>query len=149
MITQLEILIGDIMRRYIFMIVLVMGTTFLFCSCSSTSLRRAKFLYGSDEATVITPITCSSIEYNLVEVKRKDVKNKVFLSSLETEMRKLERYNRVALPRDVDVRIKLIVDYKDETSDTLCLGGFYGTIFNGYLMGDNPKLLDLIKSKIY
>lgn len=137
------------MRRYIFRVVLVMGATFFLCSCSSTSIRIAKFLYGSDEATVIIPITCSSIEYNLVEVKRKDVKNKVFLNSLETEMRKLEPYEEVDLPRDMDIRIKLIVDYKDETSDTLCLGGFYGTLLNGKLMEDNPRLLDLIKSNIY
>ncbi|WP_332914727.1 hypothetical protein [Algoriphagus boritolerans] len=54
-------------------------------------------MYGSDEATVITPITCSSIEYNLVEVKRKDVKNKAFLNALETEMRKLEPYEKNGL----------------------------------------------------
>jgi hypothetical protein len=137
------------MRRYALRVVLIMGATFFLCSCSLTSVKRAKFLYGSDEATVITPITCSSIEYNLVEAKRKDVKNKAFLNALETEMRKLEPYEKTDLPLDVDIRIKLIVDYKNETSDILCLGGFYGTILNGNLMEDNPKLLDLIKSKIY
>jgi len=121
----------------------------LHSSCSSTSVKNARFLYGSDEATVIVPITCSSIEYNLVEVKRKDVKNKAFLNALETEMGKLQPYEKDGLPRDVDVRIKLVVDYKDDASDTLCLGGFYGTILNGNLMEDNPQLLDLIKSKIY
>jgi hypothetical protein len=137
------------MNIHVFRIVFSIGVIMLYSSCSSTSVKNARFLYGSDEATVIIPITCSSIEYNLVEVKRKDVKNKAFLNALETEMRKLEPYEKTDLSRDVDVRIKLIVDYKDETSDTLCLGGFYGTILNGNLMEDNPRLLDLIKSKIY
>lgn len=137
------------MRGYVVRIVLIIGITIFLWSCSSIPVRRAKFLYGSDEATVIIPITCSSIEYNLVEVKRKDVKNRTFLNAIVIEMGKLEPYKKAELPHAVDVRIKLIVDYKDENSDTLCLGGFYGTILNGNLMEDNPKLFELIKSKIY
>lgn len=104
-------------------------------------------IYGPPYATVIIPITCSSIEYDLLGVERKKVSENDFLQKVEREVEKLVESDKLAT-KSVDVRIKSFLDYGDKT-DTLCLGEFSGVILNGQLMEDNATLLELFKSNIY
>jgi len=77
--------------------------------------------------------------------KSKTIIDRTFLENLNEEVFKLKPEQG---EKSIDIRIKLIIEYENR-SDTLCLGEFFDTLLNGELMEDNPKLLDLIKSKIY
>ncbi|MCS4433149.1 hypothetical protein NK987_02090 [Aquiflexum sp. XJ19-10] len=71
--------------------------------------------------------------------------DQTFLNSFENE---LENLKEKSVYQPIDVRIKILIDYADKT-DTLCLGEFFGVVYNGRSFEDNSRLLDLIKSNIY
>ncbi|WP_224994966.1 hypothetical protein [Cesiribacter sp. SM1] len=118
-------------------------------SCTTYKVESTTILYGPEFATVMVPITCTSIGYDLIGLKKKKVTDQAFLKKLADEVEELEVDNMHSLStKSVDVRLKCYINYKHKT-DTLCLGAFSGTILNGVLMTDNEELLELIKAHVY
>lgn len=126
---------------------LILGT---FGSCSNdTRLKVVKVIFGPEYATVNVPISCSSIEYDLIGIKKKRIEDANFLKELENEVQnlKVDSENSVS-DQTVDVRIKCFLEYQSKV-DTLCLGEFNGVIYNGKLMINNEGLIEMVKSNIY
>lgn len=137
------------MIRKIFML-----TRSLFVLCIFTCLSckndfkeavKLRVTYMQPFTTVMVPVDCKSIDHMLDFSKRKKIVDETFLKTFESELENLKE-KRVYQP--IDVRIKILIDYADNT-DTLCLGEAFGVVFNGRSFEDNSRLLDLIKSNIY
>lgn len=119
-------------------------------SCNSSSkqnIEQVRVKYGPEETTVMVPVTCESIDYIFPDnlLKQKIISNKNFLQKLNEELSDLEQASE---ERNVDIRIKLLIDYPQKT-DTLCLGEFFNIVLNGEQMEDKPELLNLVKSEVY
>jgi|SRR5690554_662131 len=135
------------MRNYSLfqMFVLFLSSVLFSCKGESREINRVRVTYLPEYTNVMVPVTCESIDIMLTFRNTKVISDKAFLTSLSTELQGLKANDS---ERSIDIRIKVLIDYSSKT-DTLCLGEFFDTILNGNLMEDNPKLLDLIKSKIY
>ena len=133
--------------KSVFLNIFIIG---MLSSCSiDNELKNVRIIYGPEYATVIVPISCSSIEYDLLGIERRIISENVFLQRVEIELKKLRIDSEYNLStKSVDIRIKCFLDYVAKT-DTLCLGEFSGVIFNGELMKDSHTLLTLFKSNIY
>jgi len=140
------------MREKMKLIILITLPAMILVSClvdDDDRLQKVRVIYGPEYATVIVPVTCSSIEYDLIGVKRKVITENDLLKSLDRELGKLNIDSEGDLSiKTVDVRIKCFLDYQERT-DTLCLGEFNGALLNGKLMNDSQKLLGHLKSIIY
>lgn len=125
-----------------FCLVLTLGA----CRPLSESVKKLDISFLPEETTVMIPVTCDNLDYIAPELlQTRMVTERIFLDNLSKEIYKLKPKEE---ERPIDIRMKLIIEYENR-SDTLCLGEFFDTVLNGNLMEDNPKLLDLIKSKIY
>lgn len=108
-------------------------------------VKRMRVDYLPRHTTTPVPISCSKIS-GMLDVKKKTVLDgRKFIDKVTEELVSLKEIDE---QDQVDVRIKVYIDYQNRV-DTLCLGEYFGTLLNGKLMEDNPKLLDLIKAKIY
>lgn len=116
------------------------------CQSPNEKIEKVIIKYLPEETTVMIPVTCDNLDYIASALlQTKTVTDKAFLENLNQEVDKLKPERQ---EKPIDIRIKLLIEY-ESGSDTLCLGEFFDTILNGELMGDNPRLLDLIKSEIY
>ena len=127
------------------MFVLFLSYVLFSCEGESREISKVRVTYLPEYTNVMVPVTCESIDFMLTFRDTKVISDKAFLTSLSKELQGLKAIDSV---RSIDIRIKVLIDYSNKT-DTLCLGEFFDTMLNGELMEDNPKLLDLIKSKIY
>ncbi|WP_017732421.1 hypothetical protein [Nafulsella turpanensis] len=119
----------------------------LSCKSSKEDIEQVRVKFGPEETTVMVPVTCESIDYIFPDslLKQKTITDKRFLEKLGKELSSLEQASE---ERNVDIRMKLLIDYPKKT-DTLCLGEFFNVVLNGKLMDDNPELLNLVKSEVY
>ncbi|MCF1753273.1 hypothetical protein [Mariniradius sediminis] len=137
------------MIRKIFMLTrsLFVLSIFTCLSCKNEFKEAVKLrvTFIQPFTTVMLPVDCRSIDRMLDYSKRKQIVDQTFLKTFENELENLKE-KRVYQP--IDVRIKILIDYADNT-DTLCLGEFFGVVYNGRSFEDDSRLLDLVKSKIY
>jgi hypothetical protein len=118
------------------------------CSCDN-SLQELKIVFAPQYVNINYPATCSSFEFELIDIKRRVISEKAFLKMVAYEIERLERDNQnKPSSRSVDVRIRCLMNYGNKV-DTLCLGEYTGILLNGELMNDSQTLLDLLKSEIY
>ena len=61
-------------------------------------------------------------------------------NSLENELIEIDSYS-------YDIRIKIIINWKDGTKDELCLGESFGGYLNGAGINNSSKVLKLIKTE--
>lgn len=120
---------------------------FVSCQSPNEEIKKVVVKYLPEETMIMVAVTCESLDYVTGGTlqKSKTIIDKTFFENLNEEVFKLKPEQG---EKSIDIRIKLIIEYENR-SDTLCLGEFFDTLLNGELMEDNPKLLNLIKSKIY
>ena len=121
------------------------GISFFLQISDVNTVQGIRVDYLPQHTTAPVPVSCSKIS-GMLDVKQEAVLNgRKFIGKVKEELVSLKEIYGCD---QVDVRIKVYISYQNRV-DTLCLGEYFGTLLNGNLMEDNPKLLDLIKSKIY
>jgi len=134
----------NILTLFYKILILVMLLTF--CSQkSSEDILKLRVIYLPEHTDMMVPVTCESISYSFTFRQSKIISDKAYLASVSKAVANLNKSDGT---NSNEIRIKVLIDYSNKT-DTLCLGEYFTTLLNGEFMEDNPKLLDLIKSKIY
>ncbi len=120
------------------------------CRQENNKIEYLNIFFVEKGLTSQIPISCDRLKgkWNSNTLFNKKLKNSSFLQKFETLYKNYQK-NEEKTNTDIDVRIKVLIYLKNKNVDTLCLGENFNTYLNGKKMIDSPKLLKLIKDKIY
>lgn len=91
-------------------------------------------------------IDCRWVQSSMYQnVKNIIIRDEDFNSEFDTYHSELNESDGIYPP---DVRIRILYHHGRET-DTICMGEYFGIMVNGQQKEDSPKLLKLIKDRIY
>ena len=79
------------------------------------------------------------------EIRKTEIYNDRFLIKFENEYNKLYDY-KDTIP--LDVRIRLVIHFKNRYIDTLCTGNYFGIVKNGKKQQNYKKIIELVKEEI-
>ena len=120
------------------------------CRQENNKIEYLNIFFVEKGLTSQIPISCDRLKgkWNSNTLFNKKLKNSSYLQKFETLYKNYQK-NEEKTNTDIDVRIKVLIYLKNKNVDTLCLGENFNTYLNGKKMIDSPKLLKLIKDKIY
>jgi len=95
--------------------------------------------------STLSPFQCSMMDGDWDEILKTEINSDKFLIEFEEEYNKLYDY-KDTIP--LDVRIKLIIHFKNNRIDTLCTGEYFGIIKNGKKQQNYKKIIELVKEEI-
>tara|TARA_B100001105_G_C22223182_1_gene370587 strand:+ start:302 stop:610 length:309 start_codon:yes stop_codon:yes gene_type:complete len=90
-------------------------------------------------------IDCRWVRLSQYHVKNTTISNEDFVGEFNTYYSELNESDGIYPP---NVRIRIFYHHGKEP-DTICMGEYFGTMVNGQQKEDSPKLLKLIKDRIY
>lgn len=116
----------------------------LLLSCKNED-KHIDIYYMPEGVLTAMNIDCRWVRLSQYNVKNTTISDEEFVEEFDTYYSELNESDGVYLP---DVRIRIFYHHGKET-DTICLGEHFGTMVNGQQREDSPKLLKLIKDRIY
>jgi hypothetical protein len=120
-------------------------------SCNKEFNRSIKIKYVGKDATAQYNITCGAFESEYSHMIRDTViYDKSIFDRVSMYVNDLEVYDTTREPLlDMDIKIKMFINYSKNKSDTVCLGGYFDTVKNSIVMVDDTLLLNTVSKIIY
>ena len=115
-------------------------------SCGKKSnIDHIEVRYLPAEISISTRFLCGSMGGDWDEIRKTEINSDKFLIKFEKEYNKLYDY-KDTIP--LDVRIRLIIHFKNNRIDTLCTGDYFGIEKNGKVQKNYKKIIELVKEEI-
>ena len=127
-----------------FIYLLITATILMSCEGKS-NIDFIKVRYLPSEITPLLPFQCSMMDGDWDKILKTEIKNDKFLIKFEKEYNKLYNYNDT-IP--LDIRIELIIHFKNNRIDTLCTGEYFGIVKNGKKQKNYKKVIEMVKEEI-
>lgn len=123
---------------------IITSTTLISCDKKS-NIDYIEVKYLPSEISISTPYLCGSMDEDWDEILKTEINNDKFLIEFEKHYNELYDYNDT---NQMDVRIRLIIHFKNNRIDTLCTGKYFGIIKNGKRQQNYKKIIKLVKEEI-
>ncbi|MCF8358428.1 MAG: hypothetical protein K9H26_06690 [Prolixibacteraceae bacterium] len=129
-------------------ILLFILCVFLGFSCVDKKIEAVKIVYLPEGLNVITAIdSCDKIYDHSTLLRDTIIEDEIFIRHLYKTINSLNRLDTSC--SNYDFRIRCILKMEDGTKKVLCIGEYFGTVYDGKLYEDSPELFKLIKETIY
>ena len=119
-------------------------TLFFLFSCDKEQEYLEVYYMKQNSLTAIN-IPCDMVKPDYYGIKYMKIQDKKFIEQFKVSYLQLKDTKKV---RRIDTRIRIIY-HKGNKMDTICMGEYFTIFVNGELKEDSPKLLKLIKDRIY
>ena len=118
------------------------------CMEKDSNIDNLEVFYLPEGTTTDIPIECNHLYPSMFEF---DLLQKTFVkqSILKKFKDRLLNLTISEDKPDMDIRIRIMINYANKKVDTLCLGEYFGTYLNGKRMIDDQELLRMVKNEIY
>jgi hypothetical protein len=139
-------------RNKILLFILIIFTAF---SCSTqrynrvncSDVKKIRIAYLEQMLEVSIPINeCGDVFRHYDVMRFAEITDSVFIRQFVKEINKLKVSKDLKDSISYDLRIYCTIG---NAHTTLCLGGFWGTLFNGQLMEDNRKIFRMLEKLLY
>ena len=124
---------------------LISASVIILFSCKETSIEYINVKYIPENISPLLPMHCDMLDGDWDVIKNSVITDTDVLSEFEKE------YAKLIMQKDtipLDIRIKLIIHYKNKNIDTLCTGKYFGIFKNGSSIKNDEYFIDFIKKSI-